>query len=81
MRRKYKLLDVEDRPVVIFEDRKGFFRKKTILRAFVWNSDGGWIEAPGLVGKSMVDGISLNHDEFNKEFPQADLSILFMLVN
>jgi hypothetical protein len=81
MRRKYKLLDVEDRPVVIFEDRKGFFRKKIILRAFVWHSESSWIEVPGLVGKSMVDGISLNHNEFNKEFPQADLSTLFKLVN
>ena len=66
---KYCLIDVEDRPVILYDNAKS-------TRAFVWLDGEGWTETPDLVGKSLVDGISLDADSFTKQFPDADLSSL-----
>jgi hypothetical protein len=61
-----KFLDVEDRPVILFSENEN-------RRAFVW-VESRWIETPALLGKILVEGITLSTDEFSREFPNADLS-------
>jgi hypothetical protein len=69
--KKYKLLDVEDRPVALLAE-------DLVHRAFLWQeTDLEWQETPDLVGKALLDGIALSEDAFKKEFPTADLSLLF----
>lgn len=62
-----KLLDVEDRPVILLT-------VEGISRAFVWIGDQ-WLETPGMIGKSMLDGIRLTPERFSIVFPDADFEL------
>lgn len=45
-------------------------------RAWAFNPESGWREAPGLVGKASGAGQRLTPEEFAREFPAADLSLI-----